>query len=674
MAWMLLVAVKHRSFKMFEIAAGQLTGPTGIRSLPSAIIRRHPPKLWEILSRMLETDRALRYQSAADVASELKRLKRDSSSGVDPVPASPPARRHYVLAAASVVAVGLAALAWFTLKRPAAAGEKMNITRITRTGRASQPAISPDGHYLAFVTAEAGAQGIELRQVSADSEIQVLPPGRGRILNLAFSSDANFIYFVRIGGRPEEQGLFKVPALGGATSRIATDVDREFSLSRDDRQVAYLHLGPGGARWDLTVLDLASGKSRVVGTRSHPNVYEGVPAWSPDSRLLAVGTCSGKACGIAIVDVQSGAVQPLGPQDYNGTENLAWLPGQRSIVALISPHANSVHQIFQVSYPAGRVTRMTNDLNRYEGLSLSADASVLSTSVHQNYSHVWISDVHSGRLGNPLQVSFGSDGVFDGGYGLDWAGNGDIVYTTPENDGWNLRALTRMGSTRPITSGAGYRAESAVCPDGHTLLYEADLKGQYNLWKTDLITGRTDRLTNWSHTDEWPSCAPDSSFAVFASETGGESQIWKIGLNGSDPARRRPALVQISSVAARGPSLSPDGNWIAAVNPDEDAAPELFLLDAHSGKLVRTFPFPPAGRLQNNFLHWTADGGSVVYSWYSSGVSNLWAQPLAGGSPRALTHFKSGLVWDFAFSREGKQVALARGDDTTDLILIRNVR
>src|SRR5712692_6620371 len=40
-----------------------------------------PPKLEEIINRAMEKDRELRYQSASDLRSELKRLKRDTESG-----------------------------------------------------------------------------------------------------------------------------------------------------------------------------------------------------------------------------------------------------------------------------------------------------------------------------------------------------------------------------------------------------------------------------------------------------------------------------------------------------------------------------------------------------------------------------------------------------------------
>jgi len=53
-----------------------------------------------------------------------------------------------------------------------------------------------------------------------------------------------------------------------------------------------------------------------------------------------------------------------------------------------------------------------------------------------------------------------------------------------------------------------------------------------------------------------------------------------------------------------------------------------------------------------------------------SGVANLWRQPLPSGTPTQLTEFTSDTIYSFAWSRDGKQLALARGSTSTDVVLL----
>ena len=68
--------------------------------------------------------------------------------------------------------------------------------------------------------------------------------------------------------------------------------------------------------------------------------------------------------------------------------------------------------------------------------------------------------------------------------------------------------------------------------------------------------------------------------------------------------------------------------------------------------------------------HWN----SFIYKDTIGGVGNLWSLPLDGGSAKQITDFKSDLIYYFAYSRDGKQLALARGNYTRDAVLITESR
>jgi hypothetical protein len=57
-----------------------------------------------------------------------------------------------------------------------------------------------------------------------------------------------------------------------------------------------------------------------------------------------------------------------------------------------------------------------------------------------------------------------------------------------------------------------------------------------------------------------------------------------------------------------------------------------------------------------------------------NGVTNLWAQPIDGSPPKQLTNFASERIFNFDFSRDGKQLALSRGTETSDVVLISNFK
>jgi tricorn protease len=71
-------------------------------------------------------------------------------------------------------------------------------------------------------------------------------------------------------------------------------------------------------------------------------------------------------------------------------------------------------------------------------------------------------------------------------------------------------------------------------------------------------------------------------------------------------------------------------------------------------------------------IRWTADGRSLTYVDSQGGVSNIWIQSLAGGQPKQLTDFKDQQIYGFAWSNDGKQLAISRGVMNNDVVLIKD--
>jgi eukaryotic-like serine/threonine-protein kinase len=153
---------------LYEMATGTLAfrGETSgsvfdsiLNRAPTASVRLNPEiplKLEEIISKALEKDRELRYQSASELRTDLKRLKRDTESekvvtgtAAQAAPgAGRPIRRVLVAGIAAITLVVLAAAAFF-LRSPIPPPKIVGSTQLTSDGLAKGGLIT-DGSRLYF--------------------------------------------------------------------------------------------------------------------------------------------------------------------------------------------------------------------------------------------------------------------------------------------------------------------------------------------------------------------------------------------------------------------------------------------------------------------------------------------------------------------------------------------
>jgi eukaryotic-like serine/threonine-protein kinase len=144
-----------------------------------------PAELEGLINKALEKDRNLRYQTAADVLVDLRRLKRSTqsakimaASGSVPVAIAAPSRKPTALIAGAIAALAVAILVfgyfagWFSRSRPYAQAE-LNPKQLTFNSSddpVARTSISPDGKYLLY----SDLQGLHLK-VIASAETQSLP-------------------------------------------------------------------------------------------------------------------------------------------------------------------------------------------------------------------------------------------------------------------------------------------------------------------------------------------------------------------------------------------------------------------------------------------------------------------------------------------------------------------
>ena len=155
--------------------AGATTGVVldGILNRAPDPTRHIPPRFRPIVAKCLEKDRQLRYQTAAELRADLKRLMRDATAA-----APPRARLRTALTSAAVVTL-LSALAvgvWLWTSTRHEAFEHYTITQATNTGTTVLAAISPDGKFIVDVQRGPDGPSLWLRNIDTGSHTQVLPP------------------------------------------------------------------------------------------------------------------------------------------------------------------------------------------------------------------------------------------------------------------------------------------------------------------------------------------------------------------------------------------------------------------------------------------------------------------------------------------------------------------
>ncbi len=257
-----------------------------------------PPKLEEIVNKALEKDRDLRYQSASELRTDFKRLKRDTDSGRSAATAvstvsqalaagstsalagtGPMARRQYsrVAMAAFVGAavIALAVLAFLLLTRPLPSPKVSGYAQITSDGY-PKSGIVTDGTRIYI--GEISTRGFVLGQVSATGgETVAVPTPFPNAALLDISPNRSELLVCSFLGTEAELPLWIMPVLGGSPHRLGNLFARDATWSPDGTHIAFTKAH------DIFVAKIdGTDVQKLVTLDGVP----GAPRWSPDGNVL----------------------------------------------------------------------------------------------------------------------------------------------------------------------------------------------------------------------------------------------------------------------------------------------------------------------------------------------------------------------------------------------------
>ena len=682
---------------LYEMASGRMAFPGNTAAIvheailsraPMALARVNPeiaPELERIVNKALEKDRTLRYQSAAELRTDLKRVKRDTESAKHDGNASTMQSRiegkgetgrakafspsmWFVLGLSVLVIAALALALWRNSSSKPAEIVERKLTANSSENGVNSAAISPDGKYLAYTD----NTGVYLKLIrTGEVHLVPLPANFSARVDDWFPDGSRLLVSRRDG--PGKASLWSLSVFGGSPRALADDAFGG-SVSPDDAHIAFLR---AEMPYDVLVRreqwvmrSDGADQIKVAADKSDGSAL-GPPTWSPDSKRIA---------------------------NIRTTWSFSYNPRSVEVNDWRNARAETV-------FSDNRLTRASHWL---------PDGVLIYGLENQSDSSLWMVSLQkSGKIsGSPKRITQGQGSILQMSGSVD----GKIISFLSEHRSPSIYIGTlapdgaHLLANRRLTLDESANAATSWTPDSKAVLFSSDRNGTKEIFKQSTDQPLAESLIAGAQ-DLWqPRLTPDGSEILYLSTTQSSSSetlssIFAIPITGGTPrlivqaisiwnvqCARLPSTICLYSVA-RGDtwetfrfdvrsgkstappqidppcswSLSPDGSQRAIVANNSHGV--IQLRSTATGE-KRDLVVKGWDELEN--IDWSADGKSLLVAWVNHDLDSALLKVALDGRVSVLLRSKNN-VWAVP-SPDGRLLAIAESTGTKNVWEIENFR
>ena len=460
-----------------------------------------------------------------------------------------------------------------------------------------------------------------------------------------------------------------MPLLGGEAQRLAVNVG-SMVVAPDGKRIALVR---GGETTGVSLINTdGEGEHQVLTLPADSRLWS--VRWTPDGSALLCTirkTVDNKPLYYVSEFVpENGAETVILPAQERILYGAEWLPDKSALLIVVREANADLRQIWQYFPAMQEWRRITNDSNTYKGINITRDGKCIISSQESRLSAIWLADMSAAAKSsadkkNPVIGRDSFRQITDGVSNFDrigWLADGHLFYSATENGKETVMTASVDGTNaRSITSGEdGIWLSPNMAGSGQSVGFLSSKSGTRQAWRVDADGKNALKMTETAAPIVSAKILRDNTTVLYViQDKSGATYLYKQTADGQ--------TVQLTEADTGFYTVTTDEKLLALEIVDKNTGKtHVEVRSMEDNKVLKTFEFAAARQIT-----FTPDGKNLAYDARTGDVGQIMMQPLDGGAPYALTDFQSELVFSFDWSADGTQLAVIRGKQLDDAVLIK---